>query len=250
MKPVSVRVSKTTFIDGAYQAILKAILSHELRPGDRLRSKELAESLSISRTPVERALERLAGEGLVEFKPGDGPYVREPSVGNVLELYDLRLVLELYAGSQVVQRRDPAFLTVFNELQRGFKQESSRLDDSFEAYHRVFEADKAVHLHLFSACLGTQARDLYTQVSTRIMMAQFATFGPFFRSDAVAEHQKIYKAFQSWDPLAIEQAIKNHIESARSAFLARAEQIGLEAPSQRSGLDEEISRRLVDSVAR
>lgn len=249
MKPVSVRVSKTTFIDGAYQAILKAILSREFKPGDRLRSKEIAEILSISRTPVERALERLAGEGLVEFRPGDGPYVMEPTVGNVLELYDLRLILELYASSIAVRRPDPAFLAEFNERQRAFKLVSGRLGDSFEAYLKVFDADKAVHLHLFSACLGTQARDFYSQISTRIMIAQFAAFGPFFRGDAVAEHMQIYRAFQKWDSVAVEQAVRAHIEAARLAFLARAEQHGLEIPATRTGLDQQLNKRFEASLA-
>ncbi|HWA18914.1 MAG TPA: GntR family transcriptional regulator [Devosia sp.] len=236
MRPVSVRVSKTTFIDGAYQAILNAILSREFKPGDRLRSKEIAVRLSISRTPVERALERLAGEGLVEFRPGDGPYVMEPTVRNVLELYDLRLTLELYASSIAVQRPDPAFLAEFNEKQRAFKLVSGRLGDSFEAYLTVFDADKAVHQHLFSACIGTQARDFYSQISTRIMIAQFAAFGPFFRGDAVAEHMQIYRAFQKWDAAAVEHAVTAHIEAARSAFIDRAQKHGLEVPTIRTGL--------------
>jgi DNA-binding GntR family transcriptional regulator len=233
MKQTSIRQSKTTFIDGAYEAICKAILSHQLKPGDRLRSKELAEVLSISRTPVERALERLAGEGLVEFRPGSGPYVARPTPENVLELYDLRLMLELYGSAYAVGRPDKRFLAQLEERMVEFENESDRLTDSYDSYLAVWEADRALHLHLLSACVGTQVRDLYSLVSTRIMLAQFSSFGAFFRESAVNEHRAIYLAFARGDGGAVAAAVRDHIEAARSTFIARAKADGIEVSPNR-----------------
>jgi DNA-binding GntR family transcriptional regulator len=60
------RLPRTTLSDDAYAALLDAIVTGELAPGERLRDQELAERLGISRTPVREALRRLADEGLVE----------------------------------------------------------------------------------------------------------------------------------------------------------------------------------------
>ncbi len=60
---------RTTLSDGAYAALLDAIVTGELPPGARLRDQELAERLGTSRTPVREALRRLADEGLVEVVP-------------------------------------------------------------------------------------------------------------------------------------------------------------------------------------
>ena len=55
--------------DQAYVALVRAIVSGELEPGEALRDTELAERLGLSRTPVREALTRLADEGLVVTKP-------------------------------------------------------------------------------------------------------------------------------------------------------------------------------------
>ncbi|MGZ3181019.1 MAG: GntR family transcriptional regulator [Telluria sp.] len=53
----------------------KRILSTALKPGERLREDELARELGVSRTPVHEAVQRLAGEGLVEVRPRAGTFV-------------------------------------------------------------------------------------------------------------------------------------------------------------------------------
>lgn len=233
MKQFSVRTSKTTFVDGAYHAICKAILSHELKPGDRLRSKELAALLSISRTPVERALERLAGEGLVEFRPGEGPHVVQPSVDNILELYDLRLLLELYGSARAVHSPNEVFLSTLNERLRDFERESAAQNGTYETYQAVSEADKRLHLHLLSACRGSQVRDIYSQITTRIMLTQRASFGLHVRAGAIGEHLAIYRAFEAWDAAAVADAVRFHIEAARDRFIESARENGIEVPSEK-----------------
>lgn len=142
MEMDAIRLTKTTFVDSAYEAIL----THQLRPGERLRSKEFAKSLSISRTPVERALERLAGEGLVEFKPGQGPFVFQPSVDEVLDLSNLRMVLELFGVSYAAAAGpNEEFIASLEQTNQRFELESSRGDGDFVRYIRPSHADKDFH---------------------------------------------------------------------------------------------------------
>lgn len=228
-------LTKTTFIDSAYEAILHAILTHEFRPGDRLRSKDLAEMLSISRTPVERALERLAGEGLVQFKPGAGPFVAEPSVEDVLELYDLRMMLELYGAAYAVGRTERGFIAALEDANARFTAVASSESPDLETYIAMSHADKEFHLRLLSASPGTQLSEIYIQITTRIMMAQFARFGAYFRPGAIAEHETILDAIRSGEAGRIATAVYDHIESARSGFLARAREHGLEIRENQHG---------------
>jgi DNA-binding GntR family transcriptional regulator len=57
-----------TLAERAYSALLDAIVTGRLEPGQRLRDQELAEALGVSRTPVREALRQLQDEGLVEAK--------------------------------------------------------------------------------------------------------------------------------------------------------------------------------------
>lgn len=61
-------LERRTMSDDIYNRLRDAIVSGELRPGERLRDYELAETLGTSKTPVRHALDRLAEHGLVEMQ--------------------------------------------------------------------------------------------------------------------------------------------------------------------------------------
>lgn len=77
----------------------------ELEPGARVTAKEVAERLKLSPTPVREALSRLAGEGLLEERRGDGFFVPELSAADVAVLY--RLSEQLLLISQGAARGQP-----------------------------------------------------------------------------------------------------------------------------------------------
>ncbi len=61
--------------DRAYHDIREAILSGALRPGDRIKERDVAAQMGISTTPVKEALRRLEQEGLVVSQPRRGAVV-------------------------------------------------------------------------------------------------------------------------------------------------------------------------------
>jgi DNA-binding GntR family transcriptional regulator len=90
-------------------AIKRAILAGELRPGQSLVEAELAQRLGVSKTPVREALKTLAGAGLVTMSPYRGATVRAIDVGAARAIYDMRLLLEPEAVRRAVRRaRDGA----------------------------------------------------------------------------------------------------------------------------------------------
>ena len=93
----------------AYQHILYAIRMGTMRPGDRLVPEEIASSIGMSRMPVREALRRLTSEGLVTMRPNRGAVVRELSEKEVIEVFEIRAVLEglaAYRAAQNVTDRD------------------------------------------------------------------------------------------------------------------------------------------------
>src|SRR5688572_4529313 len=62
-------IARRSLATDAYDVLLRAIVSGELAPGQRIRDRDLAEQLSVSRMPVREALKRLEDEGLVETVP-------------------------------------------------------------------------------------------------------------------------------------------------------------------------------------
>lgn len=76
------------------QRLRQAILSGELAPDERLITATLCERFSVSPTPLREALQRLAGEGLVEITPQRGARVAALSPTDWLEVIELRVILE------------------------------------------------------------------------------------------------------------------------------------------------------------
>jgi len=92
----------------AYKAIYNAILAGEYAPGTQLTERFIAEELGLSRTPVRHALARLASQGLVEEIPHVGVFVRKLEPDDVVELLELRRVLEAGAARMAALKMTPA----------------------------------------------------------------------------------------------------------------------------------------------
>lgn len=91
-----------------YEHVRDMILSHELRPGQKVLDRKLAERLGVSRTPVREALTRLEQIGLISRAGGNGYVVVEMEAKQVDDLYDLRELLEVHAIRLAVQRAGQA----------------------------------------------------------------------------------------------------------------------------------------------
>jgi DNA-binding GntR family transcriptional regulator len=94
-------------VDRAYAYLKEMILYHEVKPGQRLQDRDLAQSIGVSRTPVREALSRLERDGLVINLEGRGYFVREIDRQEVEHLYDLRELVECHAMGLAVKHARP-----------------------------------------------------------------------------------------------------------------------------------------------
>ncbi len=94
------KIQRTFVRDEAYLLIRDMIVEGKLEPGKKLRDKELAEELGVSRTPVREALLRLENEGLVQTKANSSTLVAPLDFKDAFHLYSLVWTLELLALEQ------------------------------------------------------------------------------------------------------------------------------------------------------
>ena len=86
------------------EELREAILSGEFGPGERLRTASLAKRFGSSRTPVREALVQLEGEGLVDIEPRRGALVRSFASSDLIDLYEIRALLEPAAAARAALR--------------------------------------------------------------------------------------------------------------------------------------------------
>lgn len=201
---------QTSRAEHAYEQLLNAILSGELKPGSRIRETELAEWLAISRTPVREAIRRLESEGLICSAGHRGMTIAELDYQAVMELYQMRAVLEASAASLAAKHASEAEIYSLREL---FQQEQQQQDPAAQA-----QANRAFHNAIYHA-----AHNRYLLKSLNGLRDAMALLGattyvlPSRSESALAEHLRILEAIENGDSLAAEQAAHDHIRAAQQA---------------------------------
>ena len=93
-----------SLVDEVYQKLLLRIIRCELPGGAELKSTQLAREIGVSRTPVVQALARLQADGIVIQQKNHRAVVREGAENWLVEIHELRLLLEPSAAAMAAQR--------------------------------------------------------------------------------------------------------------------------------------------------
>lgn len=194
----------------AYRQLLAEIRQGRLLPGARLRETELAERLGISRTPVREAIRQLEADGLVIHLPRQGASIRGLDHAEVIELYEMRGVLEGTAARLAARMALPVEIEELAALNAELA--AAALGPPAQEMNRQF------HRTLLDA-----ARNRYLVKSVSALQKTLLILGPTTLSEperqagAVAEHQAVIAALTARDPDAAERAMRAHVEAALKA---------------------------------
>src|SRR5436190_23417940 len=91
----------------AYEELKRLIQRGTYPPGTFTAGRQLAGQLGMSKTPIKSALTRLGLEGFVAVSPQQGIIVREPTVHEILDLFDIREALETFVVRRLAGRLTP-----------------------------------------------------------------------------------------------------------------------------------------------
>ena len=106
----SAAVTASTSGAAAYERLRRAIVRVELAPGTPVSEAQLVDSYRLSKAAVRAALARLRAEGLVRAEPRRGHVITALTMRDVVEIYDLRLLLEPPAAAAAAATLDRAEL--------------------------------------------------------------------------------------------------------------------------------------------
>ena len=209
-----------------------AIISGELKPGDRLPpERQLAEQFGVSRTVIRDAVKTLSGRGIVHVRRGAGIFVataeetvmgRLGELASVLplhgaglrDLFDVRKVLEAQAAEWAARRRGDQHV----ERLKGAVEEARRDPEDLDLLSRK---DAQFHVAVAEA-----SRNL---VLVRVMLALLDLLEAARRESlaipgrarlSLDQHEEVLKAIEDQDPRAARKAMRAHLDSVEGAILA------------------------------
>jgi DNA-binding GntR family transcriptional regulator len=114
---------RPTLATRAYEDLRALFQDGTYSPGDFLTEGELARRLRMSKTPVRTALTRLEMDGFVTVSPQQGIVVRESSIQEIVDLFDIRMALETFVVRRLAGNLTP--------------EQGARLRENLEAQGRA-----------------------------------------------------------------------------------------------------------------
>jgi DNA-binding GntR family transcriptional regulator len=212
-------LERTDLSERTYRLLRDRILRRQFKPGEKISVDEIAGSLNVSRTPVTVALRRLAKERLVEIVPQRGTFVTELTARDVTELFDIRLIVELYAADHVLKAGAVSRFLADAEAPIAGMQKAIANDD-YGDYESFIANDRDFHLALVKCTGNGHLVDVYNDMNVHIQVARAHYIDGVEKArQAQAEHGIILDAFRQGDAGAIRQALLTHIETVRERIL-------------------------------
>ncbi len=206
-----------TYADQAYQGILRRIQTGELRQGDRLTEDRIAEGLGMSRTPVREALNRLVSRGLVEVSLGRTLAIRRLERAQVIELYEMRQILEGAAARLAAKHASKAEIYSLENLLERTRPENGKLALSPDAMAKL---NTEFHDGILQASHNRYLQDQSEQLRESLWLLVGTTFSVKGRSKAAyGEHALILQAIAAGDESGAEEVARQHIERSLEARL-------------------------------
>lgn len=199
--------------ESAYWRLIGEIRSGQLAAGARLTELEIAERLSISRTPVREAIRRLEADGLVSHEPRVGAIVRTLDYAEVMELYEMRNVLEGTAARMAARSASEVEIAELASI----NDEMATVDDD---PLRLAALNQRFHLTLIDAARNRYLVKSVQSVHKTMLILGSTTLEAAGRAKmAIAEHAEILAALSTRDGAAAEAAMRRHMEAAHRARL-------------------------------
>lgn len=189
--------------------IRQAIISGELKPGQRLREPEIAESLGVSRSPIREAFRVLEAEGLVEITPNKGVSVTLLDENDLREIFELRILLESHGVRLACENMTEEHLRRLGALIDEMEKRIQSKD-----YLDYLHISQQFHEFYMKNCNNERLFNVFRILRNNILATQiFAYSYPDHASNSIEEHKNIFSALLEKNPDKAEKRLREHLES-------------------------------------
>lgn len=221
--PLAPRERSGTLAERIANELETRLVEGEFSPGTKLDEVVLSNYFSVSRTPIREALRVLSTKGLVEFQPRIGAIVASPTIGEVMDLFELVAELEGIGARLAAERmteEDAARIVVAHDA---CKQAASSLDA--EQYYKT---NREFHLAIQHAAHNKALLEQTELLDKRL--SPYRRFITFRRSQIdilLREHEEICWSLISREGESAAIAMRKHVQVLAEESLAAAKSLRL-----------------------
>jgi DNA-binding GntR family transcriptional regulator len=212
--------------------IERMIAAGEVQGGDRINESALAVRLAVSRGPIREACRMLERIGLLRSELNRGFFVREVSLKEALDLYDVRASLFGLAGRLLATSISAVQLFELDDL-------VSRMDEAaaISSITDFYPLNLRFHRRIIDFADNYKLSMMLPSLEAELHL--FRTRGlirPGAMSVSNAEHRSIVKALAAGDVTAAQRLLERHINAGKARFLKSVDDHEHSAPRAVSDL--------------
>ncbi len=192
-----------------YNDLLRDILTGVLSKNSKLTENRLCAKYKVSRTPMREAFRRLEMDGLVEYIPNRGEFVRGFTQVEIDDMLMMRADLEVTACRWAIERITDIELEQMSDIFKYMEFYTDKAD-----IRKMIDINFAFHLMIYRATHDTMLE------KTLVSYSRYADyccpvnyFAKKYLERVLAEHRRIYTAFQTKDPAAGARAMRLHMNN-------------------------------------
>jgi len=203
--------------DVVFQTLRKAILTGELKPGERLMEIHLADKLGVSRTPIREAIHKLELEGLVTMLPRRGAMVSQISESGLKDVLEVRRSLDALCAELASVRITEEGKKALKEAYEAFNEAVATEDATIMA-----KADVAFHDIIIKATANERLITIISNLGEQMYRYRFEYIKEETkREDIMREHKALVDSIVSGDADAAREAARVHIDNQKMAIIRR-----------------------------
>lgn len=219
-------LNRLDLTEQTYRILRDWIMKRQINPGDKISVEAIAAGLGVSRTPVVNALKVLESDGLVEIQPRRGTFVTHLTAKDVSDMFEIRLLIEIYAARQIFKenRVDKLLKEIDAPMAR---MSGAMADDDYIDYESFIEGDRDLHMYLVQLLDNQRLLQFYNDLNVHMQVARAHYLDTVENAlQAQREHDAMLVAIQARDLEGLEKALTEHILNVRSRILAMLEERG------------------------
>ena len=220
---IDVSASSSSIRQGTIHALRRAILSFQLKPGQRLVERELIERLGVSRTTLREALRELAAEGLVSVVPQKGARVCAPSLEDAVDLYEVRASLESLVVTRFVERASDEEVDALRGSVASYAAVARRTTDILA----LLSAKESFYEVLIKGARSHALQQLLESIKARVQTLRATSLSrPGRAAETVREMEGIVDAIAERDASRAAHLCAEHVRAAaRNALSSLQESV-------------------------
>ncbi|HUX09933.1 MAG TPA: GntR family transcriptional regulator [Terriglobia bacterium] len=207
----------------AYRSIRDSIIWGKIDNREHLTEEFFASRFGISKSPIREALNRLESEGLITIIPRRGAFVRDFSIQDVEEIFELREALEpLVIRNLTLNSKLVAQLQKCVRAAADYRKKNNKVN--------YIREDAAFHSILAQASNNMRLKKILENMHNQMLVLRSRTFELTSHS-SIQQHLAVLNALSKRQVETAEQMMAEHIRTVRARLLEQLTKQNKQGPS-------------------